>query len=100
MIYAHNGYTKCDLIGDPLEIAAPNNLILQEQNSVKTLKLSSIDNWLQCQDFIKGLGGVNGTICGKRRRAPLFEVQTDGWGCFDSVNRDPTHSDCVVPQES
>lgn len=68
----------------------------QECDSRKLSRLSSIGNWLQCRDVVDD---VNGTICGKWRRAPLFEVQTDKWQCFSSVLWDPTHSDCAVPQE-
>ncbi|XP_027176242.1 uncharacterized protein LOC113775523 isoform X3 [Coffea eugenioides] len=49
---------------------------------------------------IEGIGEhVDGTICGKWRRAPLFEVQTDDWECFRAVLWDPSHADCAVPQE-
>ncbi|XP_020553784.1 uncharacterized protein LOC105173893 isoform X3 [Sesamum indicum] len=72
----------------------------QERNYTKPLKLSSIGNWLQCQGLIEGIGeGGEATTCGKWRRAPLFEVQTDDWECFCCVLWDPSHADCAVPQE-
>lgn len=59
-----------------------------------------IGNWLQCREVIVGMGeDIDGTICGKWRRAPLFEVQTDNWDCFSSIFWDPGHADCAVPQE-
>ncbi|XP_043714625.1 uncharacterized protein LOC122662984 [Telopea speciosissima] len=62
---------------------------------------SSIGNWLQCQEALYNDAGeaIEGTICGKWRRAPLFEVQTDDWDCSCAVLWDPIHSDCAVPQE-
>ncbi|KAJ7961738.1 PHD-finger protein [Quillaja saponaria] len=65
----------------------------------KPSRLSSIGNWLQCQQVSDGAGGANGTICGKWRRAPLFEVQSGDWECFCAVHWDPAHADCAVPQE-
>ncbi|CAH9139980.1 unnamed protein product [Cuscuta epithymum] len=66
----------------------------------KSFRVGSIGNWLQCQEVILGIGkGIDGTVCGKWRRAPLFEVQTDDWECFQSVLWDPAHADCAVPQE-
>ncbi|XP_011077730.1 transcription intermediary factor 1-alpha isoform X1 [Sesamum indicum] len=89
----------CDLIGDPLEMSS-DKINLQERDSIKPLKLSSIGNWLQCREVIEGTGeGVDGTMCAKWRRAPLFEVQTDDWECFHCVLWDPAHADCAVPQE-
>ncbi|KAL2228902.1 UNVERIFIED_CONTAM: Tyrosine-protein kinase BAZ1B [Sesamum indicum] len=88
----------CDLIGDPLEMSS-DKINLQERDSIKPLKLSSIGNWLQCREVIEGTGeGVDGTMCAKWRRAPLFEVQTDDWECFHCVLWDPAHADCAVPQ--
>ncbi|KAI3443416.1 hypothetical protein Pfo_000081 [Paulownia fortunei] len=93
-------YNECDLIVDQFEMDPSNNVSMQDQSYTKPLKLSSIGNWLQCQEFIEGIGeGVEGTICGKWRRAPLFEVQTDDWECFCCVLWDPSHADCAVPQE-
>ncbi|KAK8482671.1 hypothetical protein V6N13_015290 [Hibiscus sabdariffa] len=67
-------------------------------NCNKSSKVSSIGNWLQCREFIEGIGSSKGTICGKWRRALHFEVQTDDWECFCSVQWDPYHADCSVPQ--
>ncbi|KAK4396703.1 hypothetical protein Sango_1506900 [Sesamum angolense] len=93
-------YKERDPYVDWLEMDSSNNGSMQEQNYTKPLKLSSIGNWLQCQGLIEGIGeGGEGTICGKWRRAPLFEVQTDNWECFCCVLWDPSHADCAVPQE-
>ncbi|XP_007011223.2 PREDICTED: uncharacterized protein LOC18587405 [Theobroma cacao] len=88
-----------DTIGEPLEWDLLEFTDFNELNCNKSSKVSSIGNWLQCREFIEGIGGSNGTICGKWRRAPLFEVQTDDWECFCSVQWDPSHADCSVPQE-
>ncbi|CAN4081971.1 unnamed protein product [Withania somnifera] len=86
--------------GEPYEIMPSECLCLPERSSNKHLRISSIGNWLQCRQLIKGFGEcVDGSICGKWRRAPLFEVQTDDWECFRSVLWDPAHADCAVPQE-
>ncbi|KAL3623490.1 hypothetical protein CASFOL_032306 [Castilleja foliolosa] len=54
----------------------------------------------QCRGVIEGVGeGVDGTICSKWRRAPLFEVQTDDWECFRCILWDPARADCAAPQE-
>ncbi|KAL6508442.1 hypothetical protein OROHE_021575 [Orobanche hederae] len=90
----------CDGIGDPLKINPSDVVNMQERDSIRPLKLSSIGNWLQCREVIEGIGeGVDGTVCAKWRRAPLFEVQTDNWDCFHCVLWDPAHADCAVPQE-
>lgn len=68
----------------------------QDWDYSKLSRLSSIGNWLQCREVVDG---VDGNICGKWRRAPLFEIQTDKWECFSSILWDPTHADCAVPQE-
>ncbi|KAK3221370.1 hypothetical protein Dsin_008395 [Dipteronia sinensis] len=89
-----------DIMGETLELDPSESTNLHELNSKTRSKLCTIGNWLQCRQVIEGLGeGVDGTICGKWRRAPLFEVQTDDWECFCSVHWDPTHADCAVPQE-
>ncbi|KAF3452739.1 hypothetical protein FNV43_RR03172 [Rhamnella rubrinervis] len=85
-----------DDIGESLEKDPSENISLHDWNSNKPSKPSSIGNWLQCREVVDG---VNGTICGKWRRAPLFETQTDKWECFCSFLWDPTHADCAVPQE-
>ncbi|KAL6965464.1 hypothetical protein U1Q18_036516 [Sarracenia purpurea var. burkii] len=91
---------EVDALGEPSEINTSDCVRLQGCNSNKPSRLSSIGNWLQCREVIEGIGeGVNGTICGKWRRAPLFEVQTDDWECFRAVLWDPAHADCAVPQE-
>ncbi|GLT67746.1 hypothetical protein SLA2020_400320 [Shorea laevis] len=89
-----------DDIGEPLEMDPPECVTSHVWNFNKPHTLISIGNWLQCREVIDGIGeGVNGTICGKWRRAPLCEVQTDNWDCFRSILWDPTHADCAVPQE-
>lgn len=89
-----------DTVAEPSEIDPSECISLHGWNSCKPSRLSSIGNWLQCQEVIEGIGeGVDGNICGKWRRAPLFEVQTDDWECFRSVLWDPAHADCAVPQE-
>nr|XP_043627305.1 uncharacterized protein LOC122598888 [Erigeron canadensis] len=81
---------------EPMEIIPSECASYQEWNSSKLSRLSSIGNWIQCREVVDD---VDGTICGKWRRAPLFEVQTDNWECFSSVLWDPTHADCAAPQE-
>ncbi|KAL2554210.1 transcription intermediary factor 1-alpha [Forsythia ovata] len=88
-----------DLVGETLKADPSKNVSTRACNSTKPLKLSSMGNWLQCQEIIDGIGGDDGTICGKWRRAPLFEVQTDDWDCFRCVHWDLAHADCSVPQE-
>ncbi|KAJ1399033.1 Zinc finger, FYVE/PHD-type [Sesbania bispinosa] len=80
---------------EPLEINPSEFSTLQEKNMRNPTRLSSIGNWLQCQEVIDR---ANGTICGKWRRAPLFEIQTDDWECFCAIHWDPSHADCAVPQ--
>ncbi|KAL3625143.1 hypothetical protein CASFOL_030597 [Castilleja foliolosa] len=93
-------YEKSILSGDPLELDPSDYDNIQEQNCMKLLKLSSIGNWIQCRGLIEGVGeGVDGSICSKWRRAPLFEVQTDDWECFRCILWDPANADCAVPQE-
>ncbi|KAA8522715.1 hypothetical protein F0562_009123 [Nyssa sinensis] len=89
-----------DTICEPLEMNPSECFKLDGLNLNKPSRISSIGNWLQCREVVEGVGeGVDGTICGKWRRAPLFEVQTDDWECFRSVLWDPAHADCAVPQE-
>ncbi|WCJ42274.1 RING/FYVE/PHD zinc finger superfamily protein [Euphorbia peplus] len=84
---------------EPLEMK-PSDLVSSDLNFNERSKLSCIGNWLQCRQAIDGAGeSDNGAICGKWRRAPLFEVQTDKWECFCSVGWDPIRADCAVPQE-
>ncbi|GAU23677.1 hypothetical protein TSUD_304520 [Trifolium subterraneum] len=80
---------------EPLEINSSEFYRLQEENIRNPTRLSSIGNWLQCREVIDK---TSGTICGKWRRAPLFEVQIDYWECFCAVHWDPLHADCAVPQ--
>ncbi|PHU25856.1 hypothetical protein BC332_04188 [Capsicum chinense] len=90
---------EVDRSGEPFEIPS-ESLCLRERSSNKHLRISSIGNWIQCRQIIESCGEcVDGSICGKWRRAPLFEVQTDDWECFRSVLWDPAHADCAVPQE-
>ncbi|KAI3827567.1 hypothetical protein L1987_01644 [Smallanthus sonchifolius] len=81
---------------EPTEVSHLECASYQEWDTLKLSRLSSIWNWLQCRGAVDG---VDGSVCGKWRRAPLFEVQTDDWDCFSSVLWDPTHADCAVPQE-
>ncbi|KAL8036524.1 hypothetical protein ABFX02_12G164300 [Erythranthe guttata] len=93
-------HEECDHIADLIETDGCNNFSTEERGSLKSLRLSSIGNWLQCREVIEGIGeSVDGTVCGKWRRAPLFEVQTDKWECYRCILWDPAHADCAVPQE-
>ncbi|KAM1104658.1 hypothetical protein ACFX13_013285 [Malus domestica] len=93
-----SGPTNGDIngIGEPLEIDSSEYARFNGLNCNKPSRHSSIGNWLQCREVVDRL---NRTICGKWRRAPLFEVQTDDWECFCSILWDPSHADCNVPQE-
>ncbi|XP_077238481.1 RING/FYVE/PHD zinc finger superfamily protein isoform X2 [Tasmannia lanceolata] len=86
-----------DTFGEPLEMDLKEHVSLNGWNANQSSTHSSIGSWLQCREDI-GEGGQE-IVCGKWRRAPLFEVQTDNWDCFCSVLWDPIHSDCAVPQE-
>ncbi|XP_074280688.1 uncharacterized protein LOC141605712 [Silene latifolia] len=89
-----------DLIPKPKELDPSFGVNLSRLVPGKPRKSIFIGNWLQCRDVIIGMGDdADGTICGKWRRAPLFEVQTDKWDCFRSVLWDPTYADCAAPQE-
>ncbi|XP_076931528.1 uncharacterized protein LOC143596704 [Bidens hawaiensis] len=81
---------------EPMEVNPLERTSYQECASRKLSSLSSIGNWLQCREVVDE---VDGFVCGKWRRAPLFEVQSDNWECFSSVLWDPPHADCAVPQE-
>ncbi|XP_027354164.1 uncharacterized protein LOC113864532 isoform X3 [Abrus precatorius] len=85
-----------DVLPEPLEINPSEFPSLQGENTRNQTRLSSIGNWLQCREVIDR---ASGAICGKWRRAPLFEVQTDDWECFCAIHWDPSHADCAVPQE-
>ncbi|XP_074354136.1 uncharacterized protein LOC141693048 isoform X2 [Apium graveolens] len=84
-------------IGKPLEIHPSVGASSQEGNLRKNIHIS-ICNWLQCRQVMYGLN-VAGAVCGKWRRAPLYERQTNTWECSDSILWDPSHADCAVPQE-
>ncbi|KAL5782880.1 hypothetical protein ACOSP7_007909 [Xanthoceras sorbifolium] len=88
-----------DCIGESVEMDPVESVGLQVRFSDS--KLNSVSNWLQCQEVLHSdtSEGVEETICGKWRRAPFSEVQTDDWDCSCSVRWDPCHSDCAVPQE-
>ncbi|XP_065850260.1 uncharacterized protein [Euphorbia lathyris] len=89
-----------DKVPEPLEMDPSDFLSSTELNLNKRSKISSIGNWLQCKQVVDGAGETsNGTICGKWRRAPLFEVQTNNWECFCSIGWDPIRADCAAPQE-
>ncbi|KAL5549436.1 hypothetical protein UlMin_004667 [Ulmus minor] len=84
-------------IGEPLKI---DDLKFRSSHESWPNKNSKFSNWLQCQEIVDSArDGIDGTICGKWRRAPIFEVQTDDWECFCSVLWDPKYADCAVPQE-
>ncbi|KAK7351952.1 hypothetical protein VNO77_11744 [Canavalia gladiata] len=85
-----------DALPEPLQINPSEFSGLQGENTRSPIRLGSIGNWLQCREVVDR---ANGTICGKWRRAPLFEVQTDDWECFCAIHWDPSHADCAVPQE-
>ncbi|KAJ6673138.1 REMODELING AND SPACING FACTOR 1 [Salix viminalis] len=88
-----------DTIGKPVVLDPSYFVSLYELKSNKPLKFGSIGNWLQCRQVIDDAAeGGNVTICGKWRRAPLFEVQTDDWECFCCVFWDPIHADCATSQ--
>uniref|UniRef100_A0A6N2NCI5 PHD-type domain-containing protein n=1 Tax=Salix viminalis TaxID=40686 RepID=A0A6N2NCI5_SALVM len=89
-----------DCFGEPIEIDTSQNVCLHECPQDRPSNAMPMSNWLQCQEVLHDdAGGVEGTICGKWRRAPFSEVQTDSWDCSCSVLWDPSHSDCAVPQE-
>ncbi|KAJ4833185.1 hypothetical protein Tsubulata_016056 [Turnera subulata] len=88
--------SDADINGEPLEMDPSESVSLHSKHSLP----GSIGNWLQCKAIIDdATEGSNVAICGKWRRAPLSEVQTDDWECFCSVLWDPIHADCAVPQE-
>ncbi|KAF8084759.1 hypothetical protein N665_0703s0014 [Sinapis alba] len=90
-----SGPTMSDtsFVGQPLEINESEYMhdLKKAKNGKKP---RSAENWLQCREEDR-----NGDICGKWRRAPRSEVQTNKWECFCSVFWDPLHADCAVPQE-
>ncbi|KAI4379672.1 hypothetical protein MLD38_005938 [Melastoma candidum] len=90
-------HSDADVIEPSLEMDSTGVFSFDNSTPRKPLKLSNLGNWLQCRQVIDYADGE--TICGKWRRAPLFEVQTDKWECFCSVFWDHSHADCAVPQE-
>ncbi|CAG7860847.1 unnamed protein product [Brassica rapa] len=90
-----SGPTMSDtsFVGEPLEIEQSEYMhdLKKAKNGKKP---RSPVNWLQCREE-----DTNGDICGKWRRAPRSEVQTNDWECFCCVFWDPSHADCAVPQE-
>lgn len=88
-----------DKFGEALDLDPSDSISLNVWNSNQSSTRSSIGNWLQCREIIENGGSNDGVICGKWRRAPLFEVQTDDWDCSCAVVWDPIHADCAVPQE-
>ncbi|KAF3502075.1 hypothetical protein F2Q69_00040594 [Brassica cretica] len=89
-----SGPTMSDtsFVGEPLEI--DQSEYMHDLNKAKNgKKPPSPVNWLQCREE-----DSNGDICGKWRRAPRSEVQTNDWECFCCVFWDPSHADCAVPQ--
>ncbi|KAK1550567.1 hypothetical protein Q3G72_021150 [Acer saccharum] len=90
-----------DCIGEPLEMDLVESVGLKVCFSDQSSKNDYVSNWLQCQEVLHSdtSESVEETICGKWRRAPFYEVQTNDWDCSCSVRWDPFHSDCAVPQE-
>ncbi|KAI4354034.1 hypothetical protein L6164_002934 [Bauhinia variegata] len=83
-------------VAEPSEIDCSEISFLKDENFTKPASHSAIGNWLQCREV---MDRSNGTICGKWRRAPIFEVQADDWECFCAIHWDPAHADCAAPQE-
>lgn len=63
------------------------------------------ENWLRCHGvLVKAFKDHEGhkhseILCGKWRRAPLNMQQFDRWECFCTIEWDPCHADCAIPQE-
>lgn len=94
--------SNLDSFSEPLEMDPAKTVGLNVQFSNQFSKPDSISNWLQCQEVLTNNDTnvcVEGTKCGKWRRAPFSEVQTDSWDCSCAILWDPLHSDCAVPQE-
>lgn len=94
--------SNLDSFGEPLEMDPAETVGLNVQFSNQFSKPDSISNWLQCQEVLNNNDAeacVEETKCGKWRRAPFSEVQTDSWDCSCAILWDPLHSDCAVPQE-
>lgn len=89
-----------DCFGEPIEIDTSQTVCLHECPQDRSSNAKPMSNWLQCREVLHDdARGIEGTICGKWRRAPFSEVQTDSWDCSCSVLWDPSHSDCTAPQE-
>uniref|UniRef100_A0A7N0U748 Uncharacterized protein n=1 Tax=Kalanchoe fedtschenkoi TaxID=63787 RepID=A0A7N0U748_KALFE len=89
-----------DLVGEHLVIDLSESKRLHNSSLHNPFRVSPIGNWLQCREVIHGIKpDINGTICGKWRRAPLGKVQSEDWDCFSAVLWDPYHADCAAPQE-
>ncbi|WCJ30537.1 RING/FYVE/PHD zinc finger superfamily protein [Euphorbia peplus] len=90
-----------DSIDEPLELELAVPIGLHVCPPDKYVEHNSTSNWLQCQEVLGDHTGecVEETICGKWRRAPLSEIQTDDWDCSCSIPWDPFHADCTIPQE-
>ncbi|CAM8963287.1 unnamed protein product [Rhodiola kirilowii] len=92
--------SECDMVGEALETNLFESERLHISGSQNPCRMSPIGNWLQCREVMRGIRkDIDGTVCGKWRRAPLFEVQTDDWNCFSAMLWDPCHADCAAPQE-
>ncbi|KAL9662820.1 hypothetical protein QQ045_027654 [Rhodiola kirilowii] len=90
-----------DLVGEALETDLSESERFHSLRLRNPCRLSPIGNWLQCREVIHGIRpDIDGTVCGKWRRAPLSEVQRDDWECFCAHIWDPVHSDCAAPQEA
>ncbi|MCL7051543.1 hypothetical protein MKW94_006512 [Papaver nudicaule] len=85
-----------DFVGKALDPKEYDTLC--DLNAKKRPAPSSAGNWLQCQEVLADNTEAE-IICGKWRRAPLFEIQTDDWDCSCALPWDPVHADCAVPQE-
>uniref|UniRef100_A0A7N0T8E2 Uncharacterized protein n=1 Tax=Kalanchoe fedtschenkoi TaxID=63787 RepID=A0A7N0T8E2_KALFE len=89
-----------NFLGETLAIDLSESETLHNSRLHNPSRVSPIGNWLQCREVIRGVRpDIDGTICGKWRRAPLNDVQTDDWDCFSSVLWNPSHADCAAPQE-
>ncbi|CAN0859998.1 hypothetical protein LINGRAHAP2_LOCUS7824 [Linum grandiflorum] len=84
-----------DSFGEPIMMDPLETLGLHGCAKDSLLLPNSVSNWLQCQDVVDD----DEVICGKWRRAPFSEVQTNDWDCSCALPWDPFHADCIVPQE-
>ncbi|KAJ8758585.1 hypothetical protein K2173_000306 [Erythroxylum novogranatense] len=97
-LWADQNPQDLDDVDEPLELNLAEAVCLCD-----IPKLKSSKNWLQCRRIevvkVRGRRKHRRIACGKWRRAPFSEVQTDDWECFCAVRWDPAHADCAVPQE-